>query len=122
MPIFLVLLGVALMLLAWQDNQGLFIEQVATDFIGANGQEGFAVWFLAILVVGGLGYVKPIQGFTRGIMGLVFLVILIKGGTGFFSQLQSTVTGSVSLHAQTPGDAPTGATTTGTGNTVTGLP
>lgn len=96
MPIFLIFLGVALMLLAWQNNQGVFISQVGQDF-----SSGFFPWFGAVLAIGALGYIPALKGFTRGILGLILLVFVLANGSGIFQQLQSAVEGKPNVDQPT---------------------
>ena len=86
MPLFLVFIGIAFMLLAWQNNQGEFVTQVGTDL-----SSGFFPWMGAILAIGALGYIPAAKGFSRGILGLILLVFILVNGKGLFNQLQSAL-------------------------------
>lgn len=72
------------------DGKGLF-PLVKGDFEGTGQAHGFLVWFAAILIIGGLGYVKDLRPVSGALMTLVILALLLSNG-GFFKQLQMAIT------------------------------
>ena len=62
-----------------------------SEFTGPNS---FIQWFLAIMILGGLGYVKPIRPIADGMLGLVIVALILskgdprRAGGGFFAQLE----------------------------------
>jgi hypothetical protein len=116
MPLFLIFVGIAMMLLAWQNNQLVFVQQVGQDF-----SEGFFPWFGAVLALGALGYVPDLKGFTRGILGLVLLVFVLANGKGLFSQLESVIQGGTpSAEAATPAPSDSFTASQAPGNVLLG--
>lgn len=93
------------------DAQELW-QLLESDFTGANS---FLYWFLAMLVLGSLGYIEKLKGLSRLFMALV-LVVLLLNNKGFFTQLQSFIGQSQSSSSSTSGS------TTGTPSGVGTLP
>jgi hypothetical protein len=63
------------------------------DFTGSNN---FIYWFISILVVGAIGYIKDLQALSRAFLVLVIIVLFLytdKKGKDFFTQFQSAVKG-----------------------------
>lgn len=50
------------------------------------GQHSFLAWFLAILVIGAVGYIQDLRPLSRAFMALVIIVLFLSNG-GFFEQL-----------------------------------
>lgn len=84
MPLALLFAGAVLVIAAVRDQQGNLFSLVKGDLTGSNN---FVEWALAIVLVGALGYVRPLKPFSTALIALVLLVIVLKKGTGFFSQL-----------------------------------
>lgn len=82
------------------DGRGLF-PLVKGDFEGTGQPHGFLVWFVAILVIGALGYVSELKPFANAMLALVIVVLLLSN-KGFFAQLQNAI--------QSPANAPTAST------------
>jgi hypothetical protein len=99
MPIFLIFLGIAFMLLAWQNNQTLFVAQVGVDLSG-----GFLKWLGAIMLVGAVGFIPAMRDFSRGILGLILLSFILKNGSSLVTQAAALFDGSApSAEAATSG-------------------
>lgn len=75
MPLVLILLALILIMAAWNNTQGTLASNLATDV------PGFAVWAIAIAVIGGLQWVPGLKVPARWLLGLVILVIVLTKGT-----------------------------------------
>jgi hypothetical protein len=72
---------------------------VKGDFSGPNN---FAYWFIAVLVIGGLGYIEDLRSVSRAFLALIIIVLLLtenqkNGDGGFFQKFTdsvSTITGN----------------------------
>lgn len=89
MPFALVFIGMVLIVTGFQNTYQKLGTLVAGDF---TGTPNFFTWFVAIAIIGGIGYYKPLETPSRAFMGLIIAVLILSKGTGFFSQLQSGVT------------------------------
>lgn len=65
-----------------------------------TGPTSFAPWFLAIMILGLLGYWRPARPFADAMLGLVIVVVLLvegnpkTGSGGFFNELNQAFTGA----------------------------
>lgn len=82
MPFVLLIVGLALIVAAYQNTQSTLYQLVISDF---TGQNSYLVWMIAILAIGGLGYIKPIKPITDAFLVLVILVLFLSNG-GFFAK------------------------------------
>lgn len=104
MPFVLLLVGVLCLIVAVKGTQGTLYDLLKAEFTGTNN---FVVWAAAIMVLGLLGYIKPIRPVTHAFIALIVLVMILANGSGVFSKL-----GTAFAHP----NAPKG-TTTGSGDT-----
>ena len=88
MALSLIVIGLLLVVAAVQDTQGTLFATVKEDFTGPNN---FVQWIVALFLVGAIGYIPKLKGFSLALLALVLLAIFLRNGTGFFSQLQSAV-------------------------------
>lgn len=86
MPFALTFVGILLIVTGFQNTYQQFGKLVAGDF---TGQPNFFTWFLAIGIIGGIGYYKPLEKPSRLFLGLVIAVLIISQKTGFFDKLNS---------------------------------
>ena len=87
MPFALVTVGMLLIISGFQNTYRELGRQVASDFSGPNN---FFYWAVALGVIGALGYVKSLEGFSRAFMALVIVAIFLSN-KGFFNQLNSGI-------------------------------
>lgn len=89
MPFIFLILGIMLLTTGVRNTQGEFFDLVKSDFAG-NGtiQNSFLAWLLAIGIIGGLGYYKPLKPLSDGFL-LLIIVVLFLSNKGVFSQLES---------------------------------
>lgn len=74
MPLVLIFLALILIMAAWNNTQGTLASNLATDV------PGFAVWAIAIAVIGGLQWVPGLKTPARWLLALVILVIVLTRG------------------------------------------
>lgn len=91
MPIVIVVIAVILIAVGVNNQIGNFISLVKGDFVtGSNGAPPFGVWALAIVLIGALGYYKPLKPFSNAMLVLIFLSIILAN-KGLFDNLQSAI-------------------------------
>lgn len=89
MPFVLLIMGLILIVTGFQNTYKQFGKLVAGDFTGPNN---FIYWFLAIAVVGAIGYVKPLEPFSRGFMVLIVLsIVLTKNHPNIVASFQKAL-------------------------------
>lgn len=57
-------------------------QQLVTDF---TGQGNFFYWVLAIVLIGGLGYIDDLRGLSRMLLAVI-IVSMLFSNRGFFAQ------------------------------------
>lgn len=104
MPIILFLFGAIFLAAAMRGDAcdgeqcyKLLFSTLKDDF---TGDRNFFYWVLAIFVVGGVGYYKPLRPFSNAFMLLIILVLLLANGDprrnsngGFFAALPRELRG-----------------------------
>ena len=93
MPWAILTIGTMILVTAYQGTEDAFFTQVKQDMLGSNGMKsGFVFWFLAIAVVGGLGYIPSFRPLSRAFLVLLLVVLFLaqskNGGGGFFQKFQ----------------------------------
>jgi hypothetical protein len=91
MALSLIVIGLLLLVSAVQDTQDVLFATVESDF---TGPDNFVQWIAALALVGALGYLPKMRGFSVALLALVLLAIFLRNGTGFFAQLQKTISAS----------------------------
>ncbi len=103
MPIFLLLVGVALIVSGIHGTSKDLFALIKGDF---TGQGNFAYWFVSIMAIGAVGYIKKLQPVSDSFLVLVLVVLFLKSGTRFFAQftnaLNSTASNPASSAVQVP--------------------
>lgn len=74
-----------------------------------NDIQGFAPWFVAIITIGALGYIRAIRPITDGFMALLIVVLFLSNG-GFFSKLFGSTSSTASVGTSATSGSLTGAT------------
>ncbi len=100
MPFALLIIGLFLLISGIRNTAGP-VSQPGTLFALVHGDftgtDNFIYWFLAILIIGAIGYIPKLKPISTGLMVLVIVVLFLKkgstGGTGggFFQQFTSAV-------------------------------
>jgi hypothetical protein len=86
MSLALMFTGVLFLAAAVRDAQGDLYGLLQKDLTGANN---FLQWALALVLVGSLGFIPKMKGFSMALLALVLVTIFVKKGTGFFDQLSA---------------------------------
>lgn len=85
MPFILIVVGIILLVTAIQGTTGQLASMLSQDVFGAGG---YLYWFVAILVIGAVGYVKQLK--TLSDMGIFLVVlVLILSHKGLFQQFNA---------------------------------
>lgn len=87
MPLIFAFTGILLLIAAVRGTQDTLFGLVAGDFTGSNN---FIFWVVAIVVIGMIGYVKPLKDFSTAFLVLLGAVILISN-KGFFTNFQNAI-------------------------------
>lgn len=98
MPLIFIAIGILFLVLARNGTQGDFEQLLKSEFTGA---QSFIVWASAIVILGLLGFFKPIRPVTDAFIGLIILVLILHN-KGFFGQLNAALRNPV---APTSSDA-----------------
>lgn len=88
---------------AFENTQEQLALALMAD-LGVGGGPSFIPWAVAILIIGGIGYIKPLEGISTAFMVLVIIVLFLKAGNpstgssgGFFAELSSAITSNPSV-------------------------
>jgi len=113
MPLFFIGTGIVLVFVGLNGNAAKFYGLLVNDF---SGPKSFVYWFISILVLGALGYIKGLEQMSKLFLILVIIVLLLDNG-GFFAQFQAYL-----KQTQTGGTAPTTSTSSLGGSPVPPVP
>lgn len=94
MPLALILLGVLFLTAAvrgdkcnGQQCSDLLFKTLKDDFTGPNN---FVYWGIALFIIGGAGYYKPLKPLSNAFLGLIILVLFISN-RGFFARFMEQI-------------------------------
>lgn len=87
MGIALSVAGLILIVTGAQNTYAALGSQLRGDF---TGQNNFTWWFLALILVGVLGYMPQFRTFSRVFMALILIAILFSH-KGFFANLTAAL-------------------------------
>lgn len=90
MPFALIAIGLLLVIAAYNNTQDVLGSQLKKDF---SGSTGFVYWIAAIIIVGAIGYIKPVQTVSRAMLALILVVIFLTN-SGVFGQFNAALAGS----------------------------
>lgn len=107
MPFALLVVGIVLLVAGARNKQDDLFALVKGDF---SGPDNFIFWFLAIVIIGAIGYIPKLKPLSTAFLGLVIVVLFLKKGStkgtggGFFSQFLSGInaTQKSALNNSTP--------------------
>lgn len=88
MPFVLIFLGILLLVVSIRGTQGDFFSLLQSEFAGSNS---FVVWASAFIILGLLGYIRPIRPITHAFLVLLLLVLILTNGKGFVSQFNAAI-------------------------------
>ena len=109
MPIVLLILAVVIIAIAIRGHAADAGALLASEFTGPNS---FIQPFLAILILGSIGFWKPARPFADGFIALVILSLFLNKGTGFFSQLEKAFQNTSAAPANPVGQVAGGSNAT----------
>src|SRR5215469_15320233 len=89
MPFALLIVGVTLVVAAIQNTSSDLFTLVKGDFTGRNN---YTYWMASILLIGALGYIKPMQPLSRVFLALLVVVLIVSHG-GLFDKLNAQLFG-----------------------------
>lgn len=75
MAFALIGLGLLLFMAAYQNNVAALGSQLSSDITGSRG---FLIWFVALFLVGALGYVPLFKNVSRAFLVLILVVVLLS--------------------------------------------
>lgn len=84
MPFALILAGIALILVGYQGTQTQFFGLLESDV------PKFAVWGVAIFIIGAIGYIPRAKDLSNAFLVLVILGLFISNA-GFFAKFNSAI-------------------------------
>jgi len=90
MPFAILTIGILLVITAYNNTQPLLSAQLQKDM---SGKTGFIYWIAAIIIVGAVGYIKPLEPISRAFLLLILTVVFLTN-SGVFSQFNSALEGS----------------------------
>lgn len=90
MPIFFLIVGVLLIVVAINDKISDLGSLVKDDFKPSSGGPGFATWIVAIFVAGSLGYIKEFKPVANAFLVLI-CVGMILSNKGFFANFKQAL-------------------------------
>lgn len=105
MPFALVFIAVALIIAGFRGTQACLFSLLQQD---ASGQ--FIQWGGAILIIGGMGYIKALEPVSTALLALL-LVVLFLGHSGVFTQAAAALQQNTAPASGTAAIAPAAGTT-----------
>ena len=102
MPFVFLIVGVLFLVLARNGTQGDFETLLKSEF---SGQHSFFVWASAIVILGLIGFFKPVRPITDAMIGLIVLVLILKN-QGLFRQLNAALNAPVAPAVTAPAATP----------------
>jgi hypothetical protein len=88
MPFVLIVVGILFLVVAIQGTQATMFSLLKKEFVGTNS---FVPWAAAIIILGLIGYAKPVRPITDAMIGLVLFVMLIANKGGVFAQFNNAL-------------------------------
>lgn len=106
MPFVFLLIGITFLVSAIRGTQSAMFALVKSEFVGTNS---FVPWVSAILILGFVGYARPVKPIADAMIGLVILAMVLSNKGGFFSSLNQQISNPTAPAASS---TPTGSTGT----------
>lgn len=104
MAFALLIIGISLVVVTVRNTQATFTARVANDF---QGPGNFIYWIVAILIIGGIGYIPKVKPVSDLFLVLILVVLFLKKGNpsgvggGFFGQFVTAINGTSTAPAAT---------------------
>lgn len=87
MAFVLIIAAVSLIMASYHNNAKQLFSLVGGEF---TGSPSFGKWFIAILTIGAIGYIKPLKSLSDSFIVLV-LIVLFLSNRGFFAQFNNQI-------------------------------
>jgi hypothetical protein len=94
MPFAFLIAGAVLIDAGFRGTASQMFSLLYGEFTGSNsgghqGGRGYFAWFLAIFLIGAVGYIPDLKPISTGFLVLVILVLFLKSANGgaFFSDI-----------------------------------
>lgn len=88
MPLVFLILGLLFLVVAIRGTHADFFALIRSEFTGTNN---FVIWGAALMILGAVGFVKPLRPLAIGFIVLIFLVLILTQGEGFFDRFVSAL-------------------------------
>lgn len=93
MAFVFLLLGFFLVLIAVRDQYKELSALLKSEFTGPNN---FLAWGAAFLILGALGYIRPVRPVVNAMVLLLILVLILANRGGFFTRFNEAIRGGAS--------------------------
>lgn len=107
MAFILILIGAVVLVAGVRDTQDNLWQLVKGDF---SGPGNFVYWFIAILVVGSLGYVERMRTFANTFLALIIIAMFLSN-KGFFEKFTQQIGATDTTQASSSGASTSSAIT-----------
>lgn len=87
MPFAFIVVGIVMLVSGVKGTNDQLVTLIKGDL---TGQNSFVHWMVAILIIGVIGYIKPLQPISHMFLVLV-IVVLIVANRGVFSAFNSQI-------------------------------
>ena len=97
MPFALLIIGAVLLASAVTGTSDTLFSLVWSDFTTGPKGPGFIYWFVAVIIIGSIGYIPAFKTASTAFLVLVILVLFLSKGNpsgsggGFFGQFTSAL-------------------------------
>lgn len=103
MPFILIAVAIILLVTAFQGTTGQMVRMLDDDIFGPKG---YIYWFVAIFVVGAIGYIKAFKTLSDTFIFLIVLVLILSH-RGLFAQFNQAL---AAIRVPPPAPVPTPST------------
>lgn len=87
MAFALVFAGLTLVIATLRGNLRFLAALFASEF---QGQGSFIYWLAAVMMIGAVGYIKPLRPLSNAFLVLIMIVLILKNGS-FFSRFNEAI-------------------------------
>lgn len=101
MPFAIVTIGIILLITGFNGNEAKLFARVKGDL---TGQKSFIWWFLAIAVIGGIGYVPTLKPVSTAMLALIIIVLFVSNN-GVFQQFNTALKNATATPNAAPGSS-----------------
>ena len=102
MPFVLLAVGILFFVVAIQGTQGSFFTLMKSEFTGSNS---FVVWAAAFIIIGLIGYSRPLKPVSHAFLVLILVAMILANGKGVFANFQSALANPVAPAATGTGSS-----------------